>query len=113
MYETEDCGSIKNALKRFGWKLFHRHGECPYQQTQSFQHFSFTIGVNFGDINLPVWNDDNMRSLIKENNIQPGDMISLYCVAHKNGGRGNRNFGGREFVVLENGWKMIGRIMGP
>ena len=112
-YETENCGSKKIAFKIFIWKLFHRHGKCPYKQPHCFQHFSFTTCVGGGEYNLPVWNDDEMRSLIKDNNIHPGDMISLYSVGPKNGGCGYWNAGGHEFVVLENGWKMIGRIMGP
>lgn len=105
-YETEDCESIKIAFKIFVWKLFHWHGECPYRQPHRFQHFSFITCMN------GVWSDDDMRALIKENNIQLGDMISLYCVGPKNGGCGYWSAGGREYVVLENGWKMIGRIMG-
>lgn len=109
-YETEDNGSIKIAFKSFVWKLFHRHGECPYKQPQRFQHFIFTTSMS--GYSFPVWNNDEMRALIQDNNILPGDMISLYYVGPKNGGCGYWCAGGREYVVLKNGWKMIGRIMG-
>ncbi len=110
MHETEDCGSIMIAFKSFVWKLFHRYGDCPYKQTHCFQHFSFTTSMS--GYSFLEWNDDDMWTLIKENNIQPADMISIFFVGPKDGGSGYWCAGGREYVVLENGWKMIGRIMG-
>lgn len=105
-------GKKKAWWKVFVWNLTHCHNKLPYGYSHYNTHYIIVTAATGEWLGMRLkWDKDDMEEFAKDVNLQIGDEVSVYFKAQNRDGS-HWNAGGLHYVITEEGWKKIDRILG-
>ena len=112
-YGKPSIQSTAPKWKKFLWHHYshiHLFGKLFYY-SNSFQCYSIIVNSTCGS-NVPVWDTCDLDAFIKEKNLQPGDHLWVGGIYRGDYGRGMFSRGTTKYVILKDGYAIIGGIIG-
>ena len=110
-YQCIRYGSRFSWWEAFWINFRSKYGKASYKRPYLLQYYIIYVYAVDKPENL-FWSKEAMEEFVKERHLNPGDRVTVSylhvnddCISHWGAGVD-------EFVILEEGWKRIGRMMG-